>query len=249
MLFFNRINTSVLDRIVVTVDDIEKMNSTLAVVEKNKKLEKELREMELPFDTKGILHCEMDIPLGKHSKTKSAVEFYYNINHSKGFELCDLDNDGNIQYRVILDINNNLKNNEVKIFRKQLMSEEAIIKSAIQFASIIMEFFRYAQYMSYKKQEIPMYIKRTKVKSNSNKIKSKNSSQKNNRAVVSVSKPKKVYDYEQAEREGDKRSYERHAESWEVVGHWREYKKTGKRVFVKGHKKGSGKKKGKDYTV
>lgn len=246
MLFFNRINKNVLDRIVVTVDDIERMSNTLDAVEKDKELVKELKELELPFDTKGILHCEMNVPF---TKTISKVEFYYNINHSKGFELCDLDSEGNIQYRVILDINNNLKNNEVKVFRKQLMSEKAIIESAIQFASVIMDFFRYAQYMSYKKQDIPMYIKRTKVKSSSNKSQHNKVAQKDNRAIVSVSKPKKVYDYDQAEREGEKRSYERHIESWEVAGHWREYKKTGKRVFVKGYKKGSGKKKGKDYVI
>ncbi len=36
----------------------------------------------------------------------------------------------------------------------------------------------------------------------------------------------------------DKRPYERHAKTWGVTGHWREYKKSGKRVWIASYTKG-----------
>lgn len=47
----------------------------------------------------------------------------------------------------------------------------------------------------------------------------------------------------------EKRKFERHTEAWGVRGHWRNYKKSGKRVWVKEHDKGQGVKEGKTYLI
>lgn len=45
------------------------------------------------------------------------------------------------------------------------------------------------------------------------------------------------------------RTYERHMNAWSVRGHWRYYKKTGKRVWIQGHTRGEGKPDSKIYKI
>lgn len=58
----------------------------------------------------------------------------------------------------------------------------------------------------------------------------------------------KVYTFKEP-TEGEKRSYERKTDAWNVRGHWRTYKKSGKRVWIPPYPKGEGVKEGKEYKL
>lgn len=84
----------------------------------------------------------------------------------------------------------------------------------------------------------PQHVKETKEKKVINKKqKSKKSSKNNKSRQVKINTVKYTFDFSE---EYEKRHYERSAESWSVRGHWRIYKDTGKRVWIKPHVKGSG---------
>lgn len=61
---------------------------------------------------------------------------------------------------------------------------------------------------------------------------------KNKRAKIRYIK-KHVIKATDIEEAFDKQGYTRHAMIWYVTGHWREYSKTGKRVFIQGYWKGA----------
>lgn len=245
-MLFNKINTSVLDRIIINSKDVVKIQKVINIILKKPMLKEKIMDLELPFDTKGIVSYE--VTNHKLSKVlgKLHAHFYYNLANPKGLEINGIEEDGTLLYRVILDTEND--NYEYKAFKNDnSLDENTAIEMSKRVTLVLLDFMKYTQYMGYMKQNSPIVIKRAIVKQSSNKTSKKPAN--NDRKVVSVSKPKKVYDYEEAEREGEKRPYERQTESWEVVGHWRHYKKNDKRVFVKGYKKGEGTKKGKDYRV
>lgn len=84
----------------------------------------------------------------------------------------------------------------------------------------------------------PQHVKETKeTKVINKKQKSKKSSKNNKSRQVKINTVKYTFDFSE---EYAKRHYERSAESWSVRGHWRIYKGTGKRVWIKPHVKGSG---------
>jgi hypothetical protein len=94
-------------------------------------------------------------------------------------------------------------------------------------------------------KEIIKSEKVTKVKSKKKKHKKKS---KNN-AKREVQITSTVYTFDFNKFDTIKREIERHIESWNVRGHWRYIKKTGKRVWVKPHVKGEGKVETKIYKV
>lgn len=245
-MLFNRINVSALDRIIINSKDVIKIKEAIDTILKNPELKEKIMELDLPFDTKGIISYE--VTSHKLSKVLGRLNanFYFNLANPKGLEINGIEEDGTLLYRVILDVQ--ADKYEYKAFQKNnSLDEHTAIEMAKRVALVLLDFMKYTQYMGYMKQNSTIVVKRAVVKNKSQGTTKKPT--KDNRAVVSVSKPKKIYNYEEAQREGEKRNYERHTESWEVVGHWRHYKKSDKRVFVKGYKKGEGKKKGKDYTV
>ena len=247
-MLFNKINTSILDRIIINSKDVVKIQNVINTILKKPKLKEKIMSLELPFDTKGIVSYE--VTNNKLSKVlgKLHAHFYFNLANPKGLEINGIEEDGTLLYRVILDTQNDYY--EYKAFKKDSsLDENTAIEMSKRVALVLLDFMKYTQYMGYMKQNNPIVVKRAVVKKSSKSTPKKQKSTNNSRKIVSVSKPKKVYDYEEAEREGEKRSYMRQTESWEVVGHWRHYKKNDKRVFVKGHKKGEGTKKGKDYRV
>lgn len=247
-MIFNRINMSALDRLILTDKDIKTITGVLEELTKDKTLLEKVMESDMPFDTKGVLKYEVTSfeHISKLLGETPTGQFYFNLSNPKGMELTELDDEGNMLYRVVFDPNSGA--HETHAFKKlKRMSEREMVEIMKHMLLAILDFFRYSQYVNYIKQDNPIVIKRANINQNSQKTARKTT--RADRTVVSVSKPKKVYDYEQAERDGEKRSYERQAESWEVAGHWRQYKKSGKRVFVKGYRKGEGIKKGKDYTV
>lgn len=239
-MIFNKINVNALDRIIIHESDANKFNEVNKILNDNPALNKIIMDLDTPFGEKGIITY---IP---NTKNSLQVDFFFNFQNRNRMELSEIDGEGKINFRVSLDAHLNLIDLKrfVGIAR---LSDEYISELAKRTVILLVDFMKYAQYMNYTKQNNPIVIKRAVIKKSTQNSTEK--SVKDTRSTVSVSKPKKVYDYEGAEREGDKRQYERQAESWEVTGHWRHYKKTDKRVFVKGYKKGEGTKKGKDYTV
>lgn len=245
-MLFNKINTSVLDRIIINSKDVVKIQNVINIILKKPSLKEKIMHLDLPFDTKGIISYE--VTNHKLSKVLGRLDahFYFNLANPKGLEINGIEKDGTLLYRVILDVEND--SYEYKAFKKDNnLDEKSAIEMSKRVALVLLDFMKYTQYMGYMKQNNPIVVKRANINKGSNNTPKK--ATKKERAVVNVSKPKKVYDYEEAEREGEKRSYERQAESWEVAGHWRHYKKSDKRVYVKGHKKGEGTKKGKDYRL
>jgi hypothetical protein len=63
------------------------------------------------------------------------------------------------------------------------------------------------------------------------------------RRIITITN--KIFEYT---RKSGIREFIRHAESWGVRGHWRQYK-SGKRVWVTPYKKGVGEKEGKEYMI
>lgn len=77
--------------------------------------------------------------------------------------------------------------------------------------------------------------------------KSKKKTSNNKNRYVKIKTTKYTFDFERGD--ADKREYERKADAWTVRGHWRHIKKSGKMVWIKGHKKGSGETEGKIYKL
>lgn len=240
----NKVNTSALDRVMITNEDAEVIRNEIDKMMKDKALVKKVMESDIPLDLKGVVSYQ-DKEYSKMMKKVALVEFYYDCSNPVAIELTEIDKDGNMIYRVKLDVVNDKY--DTRIFRKTHMKKDEMIDVAKFITMQLLDFMKYAQLINYVKLSNPIIVNRAitrkKVSNHSNKPKKKS------RTVVSISKPKRIYDYGSAELDGDKRSYERQAESWEVMGHWRHYKKTDKRVFVKGYKKGEGAKKGKDFRV
>lgn len=239
-MLFNRINVDALDRIIIREDDIKRIGEVIDIINNSPSLNEELTRLEYPFSEKGIISYKSNL------KNSPTIDFYYSLKNEGAVELSEIDGNGNILFRISLDVHLNPISVQ-RLKKNEFVSDDYMTDVARRTVILLVDFMKYTQFMNYTKQKNPIIIKRAVVNGSS-----QNGSEKHTndaRSTVSVSKPKKVYDYEQAEREGEKRSYERQAESWEVAGHWRHYKKSDKRVFVKGHKKGEGIKKGKDYTI
>lgn len=84
-------------------------------------------------------------------------------------------------------------------------------------------------------------------KSSAKKV-SKNKKSKNNKKVSIIKKyyinsPKNI-----SESKDPCKNYNRHAESWTVRGHYKNYK-SGKKIWVEGYQKGEGKKENKIYKI
>ncbi|MFJ7982312.1 hypothetical protein ACIQ1D_18800 [Lysinibacillus xylanilyticus] len=249
MIFGTKINTSVLDRILISDKQTVAIQKKVDKFMKDEILLNDVMEAEMPLNPKGILVMRA-IDLEKKLKLKNEIvnHFYFNI--EKGIEIAEIDTDGNMKYKVVFE---SLRG-AYKVFvfdKKTRILESEIVEVAKHIGNVVLDFFRYTKFVNYLNQENMVVVRRAKAnkKESKNKHNDKNKNDNSARNVVSVSKPKKVYDYIETTNEEEKRSYERKAESWGVAGHWREYKKSGKRVFVKAHKKGEGTTKGKDYTV
>ncbi len=109
--------------------------------------------------------------------------------------------------------------------------------------STLFEVFAYM--MNVESEVIEITESRNVVKKSSNKKK------KSKNKVVKVVSKKYIFSKEnENQQEHEKRDYNRHSESWSVRGHWRFYKKTGKRVWVSPHVKGNSENvEGKTYKI
>ena len=266
-MFSKKVNLKQLDRIILKEKDLKIIDDKLrSFLSNNTSLVNKVKEMDLKVSPKGTYELKFDedtendiiakmIVLAKKNKNLNMDEiltqfFYYDF-EGKELKVGELDREGNLYYLTRYDSNLNYLGTQV--FKKDFSGHADIQFKAVT-ENILLQitnFMRYSQLMDFLNKESALIKKQTYIRGFQPKKPTKKEREREARKRVSVSKPKVDYDYNEAEREGEKRSYERVTESWEVGGHWRTYKKSGKRVFVKGYKKGIGSvnKKGKDFTL
>ena len=271
---FKKINLQQLDRIILKESDIKLIDNTLKKYIDNKpKLEKKVSEMPIKVSLKGVYELKlneenlnptmeraMELAKRKNANISDFLTqvFYYEFDFENGFvKLGEIDEKGIAFYIVKHDLEMNYI--ETQIFDKGIrkaINNKIDVKTSLQkvaksMLAQITSFIKYSQLMAYLNEESAIIKRQTHIKGYQPKKLTKKQREREARKRVSVSKPKVEYSYNEAERESGKRPYERVVESWEVEGHWRTYKKSGKRVFVKGYKKGCGNTsaKRKDFTV
>lgn len=252
-LFQTRINTSVLDRILVNQKSVEIIDGKIQkyIVGANNTFIKEVMDTETSLQMKGILVIEELYDKGLNSG------MYYSIDKDT-VTIAELEGD-TMTFKAVLTYGSvEIELKSFVVYKKsyKLKNEQAlhILKeTAKRTVRMIFDFYRYTQLVTYLKTENKVVIKRASI--NSSKGKTKKELQREAREYarkrVKLSDDKKVYDYSESAREGDVRKYERHTDKWESRGYWKTMKKSGKRVWVKGSVKGDkmGERKAKDFTV
>lgn len=266
-MFNKKINLQQLDRIILKENDVKTIDETLRkYIDNNEQLKDKVREVPLKVSLKGLYILEQKIEDGQLEKYSSLLEkakmdkkelmnhidnmYYYELD--KTMKISQLSKDGEIQFTVVFDENLNVVSFQAyhRLYSGQSAREHVINLAKTNLAQILW-FIQYSQLMTHLNEESSIIKRQTYIKGYQPKKLTKKEREREARKRVSVSKPKMDYDYNEAKREGAKRSYERLTESWKVDGHWRTYKKSGKRVFVKGHKKGNleAETKGRDFTI
>ena len=122
----------------------------------------------------------------------------------------------------------------------KMLKRELHKKVALGTILIVFDIF---QYMTYKQDHVVQEnVKRVVKKNKKRKFTSRN--KKSN--YVKIHSKKYTFDFN---RKPSERKYQRHTESWIVRGHWRYYKKTGKKVWIDSYVKGNGNIEGKIYKI
>ena len=120
---------------------------------------------------------------------------------------------------------------------KRLMTNEIAQRQCLYYTANIFSLFLY---MLHAKGNVKEEKERKVI---SKKAKSNSKSKKNR--TVRITTTRYTIDY----NNGEKRDYGRHTDAWTVRGHWRYYKKSGKRVWIDSYKKGEGETEGKVYKI
>ena len=121
-----------------------------------------------------------------------------------------------------------------------MLSREYHKKVALTSIIIVFDIF---QYMTHKQDHV-VQDKTNKVIKKKKKGKTTSCNKKSN--YVKIHSKKYTFDFNKKPT-GIK--YKRHVESWTVRGHWRYYKKTGKKVWINSYVKGRGNVKGRVYKI
>lgn len=277
-MFINKIRVNQLDRIILDTHDIDVMNAKLDKYTKdNEKVRNEVIEIETNISYKGVLQLNFTMGelltsekgigtlKGMLDKAKINQSFYYDMEsivkptEKTRFKIGEVNvNTGILDYLITFDENLEVLNLTYynKVYKEKIPStlgNDKIIMLSKGMIAHVFTFIMYTKLMKYLNEDNKIYKKQTYIKSTTHEKKTKKEIEREERRKrLSVSKPKVEYDYSSAIQSGDTRSYERKVDTWEVVGHWRTYKKTGKRVFVRGYKKGnkdSDNRIGKDFII
>ena len=255
-LFHNRINTNILDRIIVNQKSVELVDNTIQkyLVGAEESFLDNVMKTETSLQLKGIFVIEELLKMSKSSG------MYYSIGNNE-VTVAELEGD-TMTFKAVLTYGGLEINIKSFVFykesykRQSVQSQHILKETAKRTVGMIFDFYRYTQLMTYLKQESRVIVKRASI--NTPKGKTKKELQREARELarrkVSVSQDKRVYDYSEATREGEKRGYERHTESWYSRGYWRRKSKNDDtKIWVEGKEKkaqsGDGKKTGKDFTV
>lgn len=256
MLFSTRINTSVLDRILVNQKSVEIVDSQIQkhLVDADDSFIGKVMNTEISLQMKGILVIEEL----ERNGTNSGM--YYSIDKDT-VTIAELEGD-TMTFKAVLSYGSvDIEMKSFIVYKRsyKLQSEQSqhILKeTAKRTVRMIFDFYRYTQLVTYLKSENQTVIKRASI--NKPKEKTKKELQREARELarrkVSVSQERTVYDYSEATREGEKRNYSHHIDEWYSRGYWRRKSKNDDtRIWVDGSKKqaktSEDKKIGKDFTV
>lgn len=175
---------------------------------------------------------------------KSVLDFYFSVDDDYSVLIIGLRENGEAYYQGKVSVTKNGFN--IHVIQKTL--DHNATKQALQSSyKVLIEFLMYTHL---KQSNTNIKVS----KKNPFASKGENVPQKPKKArrnVVKLSKGKAIYKYDEIDSEysnDNKRTYSRQTESWSVRGHYRTLK-SGKRVWIKGYKKGNGDTKGKDYTI
>lgn len=233
-----------LDRIVVSVEDYVKM---LDWNHKNKDMY-DSDTLDFPM-TEGLLK------LSQYVEKMHDIEVNQVLTEIYHFNIIDSDTTNELKMRIesynettnenemsfdVEFVDNDFKFSNIKHEFKHI-SQDRVIKSCEMIVSLHLTVLFYMT-------NAPQIVKETReTKYITKKQKSKKSSKNNSTRRVKIQTVKYTFDYSEG---SEKRNYERSAELWTVRGHYRYYKKTGKRVWVKPYVKGEGENlEGKEYTL
>jgi hypothetical protein len=232
----NKVNFDKLDKIYLNGKDVEK------IMEWDRLNHHKFDSISLPLE-EGIISIE-----DYHEKLKfhHTTWTYFKIEEdgilfkqydgSDGFEMISFkisgsEGDGENFTDYVKDIKSNIK-----------IASKETVKKQIQLSAHLC--FCVFQYMTNVSNNV---VEQKETKTIKKKQKNKKYSGNNKNRYVKISTIRYTFDH--TDNEGDSKHYDRHAHSWTVRGHWRYYKKSGKRVWIKPHKKGAGEIEPKKYKL
>lgn len=128
---------------------------------------------------------------------------------------------------------------DLGVERFKLLGEDYINNLVMISIAMVFDVF---QYMTNK----PQNITEKKVRKVLKNTKKRSKSTKSRPKYVKIHSNKYIFDIN---ANNSSKKYQRHAKSWSVRGHWRYYKKSGKRVWIDGYIKGDGEIEGKIYKI
>lgn len=204
-----------LDKIIVTEEDFKK------IFDWNVKNRSKFDSLDVPI-SEGLVKYTQQV------EDTSYTQFIYFCLNDKAIIKAY---DGN-DMKEMLSFEMNESNEMFSNIKSYLKAPKEVIEESAKSCFLIL--FDILQYIS----NAPQFVKEVKeVRNVVKKQKSKKSSKNNKTRQVKISTTRYTFDYSE---EHAKRMYERSAELWSVRGHWRYYKSTGKRVWIKPHVKGTG---------
>lgn len=139
-----------------------------------------------------------------------------------------------IRKQRYLDLDYNLVTKQVTItYEDKIVKEMTGNNTPALIQDIIMI---HSTCMAYMEHHISNTVTKQRTQQSSKKVKNKYSGKKTSNIIYLK---ETIYKYNSIDTDKTRTGeYERHTISWKVRGHWREYKKTGKRVWIKEYKKG-----------
>lgn len=224
-------NIEKVDKIILTTKDIDKVNKWLS--------EQSLDSINLPLTEAFVIIKD----LSGYGIVADMGNYFY-LDEKTGDITLKIFDMKDMFMLVSATIDEQFfQNGTIKInSRFHNYTDEMAQNSAKATIRLVLDVF---QYMTHRtehvvlKEETKQYKKSSKNKKKSNNNKSR---------YVKIKTSRYTLDFEK-EVNTDPRGYERHTDAWTVRGHWRYYKKSGKRVWIKGHVRGQGETEGKIYKV
>lgn len=224
-----------LDKIIVTEKDYEKIHEWNLERIKNVENDNDDSLVGFPME-EGVLILEQFVKSVKGIEVNQLMRqaTYFKVNEGEGnftinMSLYDMQ-DWSILLSFIVVASDNEINFDIVENNVKGVTKQDVDNSMKQSVLLLTDTFRY---MVNVPQEV---IEKDEIRNVSKKTKSTKKKKNNNKIVKIVTKK---YVFTHSNKDYVKNNYERHKESWSVRGHWRFYKKTGKKVWVKPHVKGN----------
>lgn len=237
-----------LDKIVVNQSDLEKVSKWYSYHYDDLRASEELN---IPFEECVIeinpdaldraLKFEVPKEIIEEMESYGSVKIHFSLKNEDGLDFALYfkgDEQPILEFTVDESFSNTGRFNwksPLKTMKDEFAQEQAKVYTLIAF-----ELFAYISNVT------ENIIEKKISKSVKKKPKKKTGSKKPKQRQVRISVTRYEIDFERSE---SSQKYQRHTDAWTVRGHWRYYKKTGKKVWIKPYKKGQGEIDKKIYTV